>query len=71
VAHALQLSNQPVPVGRPGVLRLGLSIDEARDLLWTLNALAVHDLLMLHRGWSPERYRDWFADALARELLSG
>jgi hypothetical protein len=28
-----------------GVLRPGLSAEEARDLLWTLNSLAVHDLL--------------------------
>jgi AcrR family transcriptional regulator len=52
-----------------GVLRPGLSVEEARDLLWTLNALAVHDLLVLRCGWSPERYRDWLAGALARELL--
>jgi AcrR family transcriptional regulator len=52
-----------------GVLRPGLSVEEARDLLWTLNSLAVHDLLVLQRGWSPERYRDWLAAALARELL--
>lgn len=54
-----------------GVLRPGLSAEEARDLLWTLNSLAVHDLLVRQRGWSPERYRDWLAAALARELLSG
>jgi AcrR family transcriptional regulator len=52
-----------------GVLRPGLSVQEARDLLWTLNALTVHDLLVVQRGWSPERYRDWLAGALARELL--
>jgi AcrR family transcriptional regulator len=52
-----------------GVLRPGLSVQEARDLLWTLNALAVHDLLVLQRGWTPDRYRDWLAGALARELL--
>ena len=52
-----------------GVLRADLSVQEARDLLWTLNSLAVHDLLVLRRGWSPERYRDWLAGALARELL--
>jgi hypothetical protein len=54
-----------------GVLRPGLSAEEARDLLWTLNSLAVHDLLVRQRGWSPERYRDWLAAALARELLPG
>ena len=52
-----------------GMLRPGLSVLEARDLLWTLASLAVHDLLVLRCGWSPERYRDWLAGALARELL--
>jgi AcrR family transcriptional regulator len=52
-----------------GVLRPGLTAEQARDLLWTLNSLAVHDLLVQQRGWSPERYRDWLAAALARELL--
>jgi AcrR family transcriptional regulator len=52
-----------------GVLRPGLSAEEARDLLWTLAALAVHDLLVVHRHWSPERYRDWLAATLARTLL--
>ena len=54
-----------------GVLRPGLSVEEARDLLWTLNSLAVHDLLVLQRGWSPERYRDWLAATLASALLPG
>ncbi|HEV2893265.1 MAG TPA: helix-turn-helix domain-containing protein, partial [Actinomycetota bacterium] len=54
-----------------GALRPGLSAEEARDLLWTLNSLAVHDLLVLRLGWPPERFRDWLAAALARELLPG
>jgi hypothetical protein len=54
-----------------GGLRPGLSASEARDLLWTLNSLAVHDLLVLRLGWPPERFRDWLAAALARELLPG
>ena len=52
-----------------GVLRPRLSVEEARDLLWTLNSLDVHDRLVRQRGWSPDRYRDWLAGALARELL--
>jgi AcrR family transcriptional regulator len=52
------------------VLRPELSVKEARDLLWTLSSLAVHDLLVVQRGWSPERYRDWLAATLARTLLS-
>ena len=36
-----------------GALRPELSVQEAGDLLWTLNALTVHDLLVLGCGWSP------------------
>ena len=53
-----------------GMLRDGLSVDEAGDVLWTMNALAVHDLLVLDQGWSPERYRDWLADSLYRLLVA-
>lgn len=52
-----------------GALRPDLSVQEARDLLWTLNSHAVHDLLVMQRGWPPERYRDWLVDTLARALL--
>jgi AcrR family transcriptional regulator len=53
-----------------GVLRPGLSVDEARDVIWTLCSLAVHDALVLARGWTSERYATWLAAVLARELLS-
>ena len=52
-----------------GVLRPGLSAEDARDVLWTLNSMAVHDLLVVQRGWPPERYRDWLAHTLAAALL--
>jgi AcrR family transcriptional regulator len=53
-----------------GVLRPELPVQEARDLLWTLSSLAVHDLLVVQRRWSPGRYRDWLAATLARTLLA-
>jgi AcrR family transcriptional regulator len=52
-----------------GVLRSGLTVDEARDTLWTLNSLAVHDLLVVQRGWSAEQHQHWLAAALAGVLL--
>ena len=53
-----------------GALRPGLAIAQACDVVWTLCSLTVHDLLVLERGWSRERYGAWLSDALARELLS-
>jgi AcrR family transcriptional regulator len=53
-----------------GALRSGLSVEWARDIIWTLCSLAVHDLLVIARGWTSESYEDWLAEALKRELLN-
>ena len=52
-----------------GWLRSDRSIDDARDILWTLCSLAVHDLLVLERGWTADRYEAWLAAVLVLELL--
>lgn len=52
-----------------GSLRSGVSFEEARDLVWTLCSLAVHDLLVVARGWTSEQYQEWLTTALIRELL--
>lgn len=53
-----------------GALRAGITVDEARDVLWTINSHAVHRMLVAERGWSPDRYRDWLAGTLTCVLLS-
>jgi AcrR family transcriptional regulator len=50
-------------------LRSDLSVDDARDVIWTLCSTPVHDLLVRERGWTSQRYRDWLAAVLKRELL--
>ena len=52
-----------------GVLRPGLSVEDARDICWTLCSLAVHDLLVVERDWPSEKYRDWLAASLINALL--
>ncbi|MEA2826095.1 MAG: hypothetical protein QOG43_534 [Actinomycetota bacterium] len=52
-----------------GHLRPGVSVEEARDVLWTYNSAEVYELLVLGRGWSPERYGQWVAKALSTALL--
>jgi type VI protein secretion system component VasF len=52
-----------------GLLRPGLSADDARDIVWTLCSLAVYDLLVVERGWSSERYQEWLSSSLAAGLL--
>lgn len=52
-----------------GALRQEISVGDARDIIWTLCSLAVHDLLVRDRRWTPERYQDWLASSLAASLL--
>lgn len=54
-----------------GHLRPGVSLDEARDVLWTYNSVELFDLLVLQRGWDPDRYGRWVAEAMIRALLPG
>ena len=53
-----------------GHLRPELTVEEARDVLWTYNSAEVYDLLVLRRGWAPHRYGRWIADALVAALLA-
>lgn len=50
-------------------LRAGISIEDARDILWTYNSVEIYDLLVLQRGWTAERYGRWVAEALIAALL--
>jgi AcrR family transcriptional regulator len=49
-------------------LRPGTDRAHAVDAVWVLMDPAVYCRLTGDRGWSPEAYRDWFADAVARLL---
>jgi AcrR family transcriptional regulator len=51
-------------------LRDDVMLEEARDVLWTYNSVELYDLLVLQRGWTPERYGAWVAGALASALLA-
>jgi AcrR family transcriptional regulator len=52
-----------------GHLRAGVSVEEARDILWTYNSAELFDLLVLQRDWPPEKYGRWIAEALIGALL--
>ena len=50
-------------------LRPGLGVEEATDILWTLNHPNVWQLLVGERGWTPERYEQWWGDVACWQLL--
>ena len=53
-----------------GELRADLSDDEVADIVWSMNAVEYWVLLVGQRGWSPERFGAWLADAWTRVLLA-
>ena len=53
-----------------GHLRPGLSVAHAADILWTYSSPELYELLVLRRGWSPERYGHFAAQAMTAALLT-
>jgi AcrR family transcriptional regulator len=49
--------------------RLRVTINQARDILWTYHAPEIYDLLVLERGWSTKRYGHFLAAALVTALV--
>lgn len=52
-----------------GHLRVDVSRDEARDVLWLCSSPELYDLLMVRRGWSADRFAVFVADMMAGALL--
>ena len=52
------------------VAPLRVDPDDAADIIWATNAPELYQLLVGQRGWSPERYERFLADAWRRLLLS-
>lgn len=52
-----------------GAVRPELTLDQATDILWTLNHPDVWLLLVGARGWTPEQWESWFGDSCCAQLL--
>ena len=66
------LANQRAIVERLNerkALKPGLDVERAADILWTLNHPNLWQLLVRERGWAPEEYEQWCADAACSQLL--
>jgi AcrR family transcriptional regulator len=51
-------------------LRHDLSIADAADILWSMNAPEYYLLLVQQRGWRIEQFERWLSDAWRRLLLA-
>jgi AcrR family transcriptional regulator len=56
-------------VSTKGPLKPGLDPDTAADVLWLLMAPDQHQRLVGQRGWTLERYAQWYADTMVTLLL--
>jgi AcrR family transcriptional regulator len=56
-------------LGPAGTLRVGLSIDEAADVVWATASAELFVLFTQERGWTREAYERWLADTWSRHLL--
>jgi AcrR family transcriptional regulator len=52
-----------------GMLRQGMSPEEAADVLWSLTSYDLYRLLVVERRWPPERYETWLTTLLMGHLL--
>jgi len=50
-------------------LRPGLSVQEAGEIMWAYSSPELYRLLVLSRGWPPERYGQFVGESLVDALL--
>lgn len=53
-----------------GLLRSGLDVESATDMLWAVSAPGVHRRLIQLRGWTAERYEEFMTRLFACLLLN-
>lgn len=52
-----------------GQLRPGMTEQDAADIVHAVASPEVYRLLVIDRGWSPDRYEKWLAETLISQLL--
>jgi AcrR family transcriptional regulator len=50
-------------------LRPGLSVQEAAEIMWAYSSPELYGLLVISRGWSPDRYGEFVGESLVDALL--
>lgn len=52
-----------------GMLRPGLSLEEAADIVWVLTSFDLYRMLVVKQRWEPARYERWLAQLLIQQML--
>jgi hypothetical protein len=53
-----------------GKARPGLSLDEARRILWMYTSRDVYRMLVNDGGWTADRYQQWLSRTLVEALVA-
>lgn len=53
-----------------GLARRGLTLEEARRVLWMYTSRDMYRMLVHEGGWTPERYQAWLAHTLIEALVA-
>jgi AcrR family transcriptional regulator len=56
-------------VAELGALAPTLTVEDARDRIWTLNSVEVWHLLTTGRGWGGDAYQEWVGDLMCASVL--
>lgn len=51
-------------------LNKGLTIQKARDILWSLTGRDMYRMLVIERAWSSDEYEKWLGKVLVESLLA-
>jgi hypothetical protein len=57
-------------LARARTLRPELKVRDAADIIHELMSPELYRVLVIDRGWTPRRYEQWLAEALAAQLLA-
>lgn len=52
-----------------GELAGGLSLSNARDILWAFTGRDMYRMFVVERGWTSDVYEEWLTDVLVKTLL--
>jgi hypothetical protein len=47
----------------------GLSLDEARRIMWMYTSREIYRMLVQEAGWTADRYQDWLRETLLSALV--
>ena len=54
---------------KAGRAKQGLSLDEARRILWMYTSRDVYRMLVIEGEWTPDRYEEWLEQTLVAALI--